>query len=638
MLKCCYINEGNNMSENIFNNVVNLSATEIKKFIEVNAGDVHYRNKSNATLLHLAAEFDSNVKVAEVLISMGADINTKEDSGFTPFHLAVSYGSVGIAKLLISNGADVNAAFNDVITPLHMAIISDNADSDKKIEIVKLLISEGADLNAKTPAGDTPYDAAKKKGDVGIMLCLLNRDTNENIEKYFLEAIPNINFQTKNGWTILHRVTYEGYLNLVLVLISMGADLNIKEENGLIPIDMAIGRGHIDIINVFLSHISDINARGPNNLTLLHRAACSKDFAGDKSVEIAKFLVSKGADIRAIANNRTPLDIAKEIGDTLLVEYFLSCMSSEEREQFNEKDKKEKEERARLEAEKRKKQEEQEKKDQEERECREAEERERKRRDAEKQAVLYKAERKKRIIGTILQLALSVGFIFLIFNPEIIRPQFTEYLNSIENTWKLLFMTVLPFGIASIIMGMISLIVIRKCESFFGLLFIVIINIVYAIGITLFSTSGFEIGKFLFFLIPSTIIAIPGVILLICAETLFDFKRNIFRTGKIIAVITIIYFIMMVFVGNFTCPDVSGFSIYLLIMIVVFIIPFAVIFFAIGAIKRILFLAGSVFLCIYFLGKLDILTCHSVEVSYVMAAIICNGVACGLAMIFPFWS
>ena len=86
--------------------------------------------KYNKTPLHIAAKYDSN-KIGELLISKGADINAKNiihqnifvlflimmiqikgrnlnKNNYTPLHYAAEKDSIKMAELLISKGADVN--------------------------------------------------------------------------------------------------------------------------------------------------------------------------------------------------------------------------------------------------------------------------------------------------------------------------------------------------------------------------------------------------------------------------------------------------------------------------------------------------------------------------------------------------
>jgi len=87
------------------------------------------------------------------LAGVGADVNAKEEDGWTPLHYAVYEGYKEIAELLIAKGADVNAKEEDGWTPLHDAATK---------EIAELLIDNGADVNAKDGTGSTALDTAEE--------------------------------------------------------------------------------------------------------------------------------------------------------------------------------------------------------------------------------------------------------------------------------------------------------------------------------------------------------------------------------------------------------------------------------------------------------------------------------------------
>ena len=119
-------------------------------------------NVRNWTPLHEAffgLSGEHNLHLIRTLIENGADVNAKDDGGFTPLHMALE-GFVAASeagKILIDNGADVNAKADDGRTPLHIA-----ADWGG-FEEVKMLIDNGADVHAKTNEGLTPLQIAREK-------------------------------------------------------------------------------------------------------------------------------------------------------------------------------------------------------------------------------------------------------------------------------------------------------------------------------------------------------------------------------------------------------------------------------------------------------------------------------------------
>jgi len=113
-------------------------------------------NSDGITPLHLAAALN-RYGLAALLISAGADINSRSPAGFTPLHWAANRNAVDTTRLLILAGADVNARANAGITPLHWAA---NRNSTN---IITMLIAAGADVQSKTDSGLTPLHWAMMK-------------------------------------------------------------------------------------------------------------------------------------------------------------------------------------------------------------------------------------------------------------------------------------------------------------------------------------------------------------------------------------------------------------------------------------------------------------------------------------------
>ena len=59
--------------------------------------------------------------IAKILIENGANVNAKDDLGYSPLHWSARLGKDNVAKLLIEHNADVNARDANRKTPLHLA-------------------------------------------------------------------------------------------------------------------------------------------------------------------------------------------------------------------------------------------------------------------------------------------------------------------------------------------------------------------------------------------------------------------------------------------------------------------------------------------------------------------------------------
>ena len=111
--------------------------------------------------LHRAAgRIDAEaIKIANLLISQGADVNLYDSTG-PPLIVAINAGGAGewlsMVELLVSQGADVNYR-----SPYHLETPLHEAASRGKLAIVKFLVSKGANVHAKTRDDKTPLDVAR---------------------------------------------------------------------------------------------------------------------------------------------------------------------------------------------------------------------------------------------------------------------------------------------------------------------------------------------------------------------------------------------------------------------------------------------------------------------------------------------
>ena len=111
------------------------------------------------------------------LIQAGADVNAKNEYGWTPLMIAAIENTPEVLKVLIEAGADVNAKNKDGVTALMPA-----ARNNSNPEVLKVLLEAGADAKAKNNEGQTALDYARKNEklkDTGA-LKLLEEKTGQN--------------------------------------------------------------------------------------------------------------------------------------------------------------------------------------------------------------------------------------------------------------------------------------------------------------------------------------------------------------------------------------------------------------------------------------------------------------------------
>ena len=97
------------------------------------------------------------IEDVKAAIQAGADINQKDEGGWTFLHDSALHGKEKEVKILLEVGADIHAKNKNGYTPLHYAAGSPH------IKIVKMLLKAGADLSVKNTSDRTPLDTAYER-------------------------------------------------------------------------------------------------------------------------------------------------------------------------------------------------------------------------------------------------------------------------------------------------------------------------------------------------------------------------------------------------------------------------------------------------------------------------------------------
>lgn len=91
-----------------------------------NVDNVDAADTQGKTALCYAA-INGDVRMFEMLLGAGADVNVRCFDGSTPLILATQYVKPKIVTILIKEEADVNAADNEGYNPLIMAVVQSSA-------------------------------------------------------------------------------------------------------------------------------------------------------------------------------------------------------------------------------------------------------------------------------------------------------------------------------------------------------------------------------------------------------------------------------------------------------------------------------------------------------------------------------
>lgn len=163
------------------------------------------------TPLHLAVAV-KDIKLAEILISKGADVNARDDTGHTPLNVATvsNVNSTEMVELLLKHKADPNSN-SKLRSPLMSACSNGNG------EMVKLLVENGADVNLSDGDKDTP---------------LMYSIDDIEIFKYLLKKGANPTKQGRDGATVMLSIAFNNNFEKLTVSEKM-EEVNLLMDKGV---------------------------------------------------------------------------------------------------------------------------------------------------------------------------------------------------------------------------------------------------------------------------------------------------------------------------------------------------------------------------------------------------------------------
>ena len=146
--------------------VLDEDSASVKAMLDGGA-EVNARNDYGWTALTHAARM-GHTELAALLLDSGAEVDAVDDTGWTPLMRAVMKGHQQTAQLLLNRGANIKHRDKNGWTVLHWAAQQDNAEQ------MKALIDAGSDLFGQTDDGWTPRMVAQNDGHVELVN-LINR-------------------------------------------------------------------------------------------------------------------------------------------------------------------------------------------------------------------------------------------------------------------------------------------------------------------------------------------------------------------------------------------------------------------------------------------------------------------------------
>ncbi len=223
----------------------------IKALSDMEALEVVDKEGMGKELLKILDADKIDEKRAIELIKDGANIEKKDEDGYTALIKASQRGRVEIVKALIESGAKVNEKDNYDNTALMSAECT---------EIVKLLLDNGAKVDEKNNNGETALKRASLRGNVEVVKALL--DAGAKVDEK----------DNKEGDTALIWASLRGDVEVVKSLIDAGAKVDEKNNDGKTALIKASLFGHVEVVEALLDAGADVTITNNGGKTAIYYA------------------------------------------------------------------------------------------------------------------------------------------------------------------------------------------------------------------------------------------------------------------------------------------------------------------------------------------------------------------------------
>ncbi len=292
-----------------------------------------YFNSKNEvpTLLHWAVFCNQSSATIEKLLTRGCDTQSAAWLG-KPFEIAtrcdhvdsikplLTYSKVNVADYLYTAASNGSIAVMkifydhlmlykpDELSREHLEKCLDTAAQNGHQRMVKFLLDHGAEVNPKLEKRDrTPLFSATFTHHFEAASVLL---------KYGADVDACVD----RGPTPLFMAVQINNSKLVNLLLAHGADVHkgrLPATEKFTPLTMAAEVGAPEIIQALLDKGANVNHTTGSGMTPLHYAVRYR------KAEAVQVLLENGADINAKYLGQTPLDLAKKINHSKIIEILL---------------------------------------------------------------------------------------------------------------------------------------------------------------------------------------------------------------------------------------------------------------------------------------------------------------------------
>lgn len=248
--------------------------------------DLEVKDAEGKTALHHVCSDSSDIGIATLLLQSGADINSIDALGHTPFEMAMAVGNVPLMKLMVESGTKPPG------TRASKYLNKCRGVRGRK-ELWELMVAKG---------WGSPDTATSTIDAVRLRPVEATRDVSSTVA------------------SSLHVSAQNGDVEAVAKILSSGGYPNALDARRRTPLHLAAEIGHVEVVKELLKGRANMEIRDIISYTPLHSAVEAQRRA------VIEVLIAGGASPgREGEQGETPLHIACRLDDTDIISTLLDA-------------------------------------------------------------------------------------------------------------------------------------------------------------------------------------------------------------------------------------------------------------------------------------------------------------------------
>ncbi|XP_075072092.1 fibronectin type 3 and ankyrin repeat domains protein 1 isoform X2 [Mixophyes fleayi] len=204
---------------------------------------------------HRAVNMNDEATVLSILQTGYKKINVPDKLGFSPLMVAAQRGFLRLVELLVDHGADINQENGSGKNSLMLACFAGHLD------VVEYLRKQGVSWDSRDKSGCTAMHWAADGGHLKVIQWMINDGCKVDVKDSGLH------------WTPLMRVgAITGNTDVAECLVNAGAEVNAKDKDGKTPLMVATLNNHEDLVRFLIQRGADCSITNEYGISIAKMA------------------------------------------------------------------------------------------------------------------------------------------------------------------------------------------------------------------------------------------------------------------------------------------------------------------------------------------------------------------------------